>query len=100
MSEHSSWIVVAEVPGSRRRMPILTVQVFGFRLGSTRRLLQRALAVFCLPAFGCGCEKVASTRMSFSPPPIAPQPLLDETMDAVAWCDKVVLQDNCNSHDL
>src|SRR5258708_2597044 len=100
MSEHSSWIVVAEVAGSRRRMRILTVQVFGFRLGSTRRLLQRALAVFCLAAFGCGCEKVASTRMSFSPPPIAPQLLLDETMEAVAGFDKFFLHDKCTAQYL
>ena len=51
-------------------MPIFAVQDFGFRLGSTRRLLQRVLAVLCLAAFGCGCGKVASTRMSLSLRPL------------------------------
>jgi len=78
-------------------MPIFTVQVFGFRLGSTRRLLQRALAVLCLAAFGCGCGKTASTRMSLSPPPIAPQLLPDEAMEAVGGFDKFFLHDKCTA---
>jgi hypothetical protein len=78
-------------------MPIFAAQDFGFRLGSTRRFLQRALAVLCLAVFGCGCGKVASTRMSLSPPPIAPQLLPDEAMEAVAGFDKFFLHDKCTA---
>jgi hypothetical protein len=87
MGEHSSWLVVADVPRSRRCTPIFAVQDFGFRLGSTRRLLQRALAVLCLAAFGCGWGKVAST----------PQLLPDEAMEAVAGFDKFFLHDKCTA---
>jgi len=78
-------------------MPIFAAQDFGFRIGSTRRFLQRALAVLCLAVFGCGCGKVASTRMSLSPPPIAPQLLPDEAMEAVAGFDKFFLHDKCTA---
>ena len=78
-------------------MSIFAAQDFGFRLGSTRPLLQRALAVLCLAAFGCGCGKVASKRMSLSPPPIAPQLLRDEAIEAVAGFDKFFLHDKCTA---
>jgi hypothetical protein len=78
-------------------MPILTVQVFGFRLGSMRRLLQRALAVLCLAVFGGGCGKGASRRMSLSPLPIAPQLPPDEAMEAVAGFAKFFLHDKCTA---
>jgi len=97
MSEPCSWIVVAEVPGNRKCMPIFTVQVSGFRLGSIRRFLPRALAVLYLAAFGCGCGTVASTRMSFSAPPIAPQLPQDEALKAVARFDKFFLHDECTA---
>jgi len=78
-------------------MPVFKVQVFGFRHGSTRRLLQRGLAVLCLAAFACGCGKSASRRMSLSPPPIPPQLLPDEAKEAVAGFDKFFLHDKCTA---
>ena len=79
-------------------MPIFPVRVFGcFQLGSTRQLLQGALAVLCLTAFGCGGGKVNSTQMSLTPLSIAPQLLPDEAMQAVAGFDKFFLHDNCTA---
>jgi hypothetical protein len=79
-------------------MPIFRVQIFGcFRLGSPRRLLQGALGVLCLAAFGCGRGKVPSAQINLSPPPVEPQPLPDEAMEAVAGFHKFFLHDKCTA---
>src|SRR5437667_2848326 len=79
-------------------MPIFTVRVSScFRLGSTRQVLHGAVAILCLLAFGCGCEKISSAQMSLSPAPTAPQLLPDEAMKAVAGLDKFFLHDKCTA---
>jgi hypothetical protein len=77
-------------------MPIFTVQVLGIRLGSTRRILQTALAVLCLAAFGYGSRKGASRRVSLSSP-AASRPLDDDAKEAVAGFDKFFLHDECTA---
>ena len=79
-------------------MAIFTVRVSScFRLGSTRQLLQGALAVLCLAAFGCGRGKLHSRQMSLSPASTAAQSLPDEAMQAVAGFDKFFLHDKCTA---
>src|SRR5207245_4510579 len=77
---------------------IFTVRVSScFRLGSTRQLLQGALAVLCLAAFGCGRGKLHSKQISLSPASTAMQSQPDEAMEAVAGFDKFFLHDKCTA---
>ncbi|PYV59860.1 MAG: hypothetical protein DMG98_04675 [Acidobacteria bacterium] len=79
-------------------MAIFTVRVSScFRLGSTRQLLQGALAVLCLAAFGCGRGKLHSKQISLSPASTATQSQPDEAMEAVAGFDKFFLHDKCTA---